>query len=77
MNTFKELAEYYKRCLYEEAKLSTLITDLATNPSAELLALTETEPVSNDTLIAPKWCFDKNIQMRAIRDALRVAGIEY
>ena len=33
--------------------------------------------VRNDTLIAPKWCFDKNIQMRAIRDALRAAGIEY
>ena len=33
--------------------------------------------VRNDTLIAPKWCFDKNIQMRAIRDALRDAGIEY
>lgn len=33
--------------------------------------------VRNDTLLAPKWCFDKNIQMRAIRDALRDAGIEY
>ena len=33
--------------------------------------------VRNDTLLAPKWCFDKNIQMRAIRDALRAAGIEY
>lgn len=33
--------------------------------------------VRNDTLLAPKWCFDKNIQMRAIRDALREAGIEY
>ncbi|WP_198672537.1 TIGR01212 family radical SAM protein [Helicobacter burdigaliensis] len=33
--------------------------------------------VRNDTLIAPKWCFDKNIQMRSIRDALREAGIEY
>ena len=33
--------------------------------------------VRNDTLLAPKWCFDKNIQMRATRDALREAGIEY
>lgn len=33
--------------------------------------------VRNDTLLAPKWCFDKNIQMRAIRNALREAGIEY
>lgn len=33
--------------------------------------------VRNDTLLAPKWCFDKNIQMRAIRDALREARIEY
>ena len=66
MNTLKELAEYYKRCLYEEAKLSTLITDLATNPSAELLALTETEPVNNDTLIAPKHVQDMvNMQVKA------------
>ena len=66
MNTLKELAEYYKRCLYEEAKLSTLITDLATNPSAELLALTETEPVNNDTLVAPKHVQDMvNMQVKA------------
>ena len=33
--------------------------------------------VRNDTLLAPKWCFDKNIQMRSIRDSLRSVGIEY
>lgn len=31
----------------------------------------------DDTLLAPKWCFDKNIQMRHIRDKLRAVGIEY
>ena len=33
--------------------------------------------VRNDTLLAPKWCFDKNIQMRSIREALKKAGIAY
>ena len=28
-------------------------------------------------LLAPSWCFDKNIQMRYIRENLRRAGIEY
>lgn len=31
----------------------------------------------DETLLAPKWCFDKNIQMRYIRDRLREKGIEY
>lgn len=31
----------------------------------------------DQTLLAPKWCFDKNIQMRYIRDKLRERGIEY
>ncbi|PAF53581.1 TIGR01212 family radical SAM protein [Helicobacter sp. 13S00482-2] len=31
----------------------------------------------DETLIAPKWCFDKNIQMRYLRDRLKAVGIEY
>ncbi|WP_027326815.1 TIGR01212 family radical SAM protein [Helicobacter pametensis] len=31
----------------------------------------------DDMLIAPKWCFDKNIQMRYIREKLREIGFEY
>lgn len=31
----------------------------------------------DETLLAPKWCFDKNIQMRYLRDRLRDVGIEY
>ncbi|PAF41239.1 TIGR01212 family radical SAM protein [Helicobacter sp. 11S03491-1] len=31
----------------------------------------------DETLLAPKWCFDKNIQMRYLRDRLRAVGIEY
>lgn len=31
----------------------------------------------DEMLIAPKWCFDKNIQMRYIRDRLREVGLEY
>ncbi len=33
--------------------------------------------VRNETLLAPQWCFDKNIQMRALRESLREEGIEY
>ncbi|WP_104697761.1 MULTISPECIES: TIGR01212 family radical SAM protein [unclassified Helicobacter] len=31
----------------------------------------------HETLIAPKWCFDKNIQMRYIREKLKNIGIKY
>ncbi|PAF45085.1 TIGR01212 family radical SAM protein [Helicobacter sp. 11S02596-1] len=31
----------------------------------------------DETLLAPKWCFDKNIQMRYLREKLKSAGIEY
>lgn len=30
-----------------------------------------------ESLIAPKWCFDKNIQMRLLREKLLEIGIEY
>ena len=31
----------------------------------------------DESLIAPKWCFDKNIQMRYLRDRLKKEGIDY
>lgn len=31
----------------------------------------------DDSLIAPLWCFDKNVQMRYLRDELRKVGINY
>lgn len=30
-----------------------------------------------DSLIAPKWCFDKNIQMRLLREKLKEIGVDY
>ncbi|MDE6979415.1 MAG: TIGR01212 family radical SAM protein [Helicobacter sp.] len=33
--------------------------------------------VHSGDLLAPKWCLDKNIQMRYLRECLRKAGIEY
>ncbi len=33
--------------------------------------------VHDDSLIAPKWCFDKNIQMNFIREKLLANGIAY
>ena len=31
----------------------------------------------DDSLLAPKWCFDKNIQMRYLRERLKKEGIDY
>ncbi|TLE00189.1 TIGR01212 family radical SAM protein [Helicobacter muridarum] len=31
----------------------------------------------DESLLAPKWCFDKNIQMRYLRERLKQEGIEY
>lgn len=31
----------------------------------------------DESLIAPQWCFDKNIQMRYLRDRLKREGIDY
>lgn len=31
----------------------------------------------DESLIAPKWCFDKNIQMRYLREKLKLIGIKY
>lgn len=31
----------------------------------------------DESLLAPKWCFDKNIQMRYLRERLKKEGIEY
>ena len=31
----------------------------------------------DESLLAPKWCFDKNIQMRYLRDRLKKDGIDY
>ncbi|RDU70258.1 TIGR01212 family radical SAM protein [Helicobacter aurati] len=31
----------------------------------------------DESLLAPKWCFDKNIQMRYLREQLKREGIEY
>lgn len=33
--------------------------------------------VHDDSLIAPKWCFDKNVQMNFIREKLLENGIKY
>ncbi|WP_104713585.1 TIGR01212 family radical SAM protein [Helicobacter cetorum] len=33
--------------------------------------------ICDETLIAPKWCLDKNVQMRYLRDCLREVKIQY
>lgn len=75
-----QLAKMYKKGEYTPIDLQTY-TDLILQ-SIEMIpddiVLQRISSGAHDkTLLAPKWCFDKNIQMRYIRDELRMRGIEY
>lgn len=74
------LASMYKQGEYEPLSLehyaSLLVESLKRVPSDVVLHRISAGVHSGD-LIAPKWCLDKNIQMRYLRDELRKAGIEY
>ena len=74
------LALMYQKGEYEpitlEAYIKLIVESLKRIPQNVVIHRVSAG-VRNDTLLAPKWCFDKNIQMRAIRDALKEEGIEY
>jgi hypothetical protein len=36
-----------------------------------------TAGISDESLISPKWCHDKNIQMKHINDKLKREGLKY
>lgn len=68
------VAQYYKSCLYEEAKLSTLLSGLVTDESNEVLMLEDVKYVDKNTLevlnhaqdmttmqVKAKLCTDKQL----------------
>lgn len=75
-----KLAQLYKNGEYEPISIETF-SDLIVKSLQRIPSNVVVQRVSagahDDTLLAPMWCFDKNIQMRYIRDRLKDAGIEY
>ncbi|MGX3045886.1 TIGR01212 family radical SAM protein [Helicobacter sp. T3_23-1056] len=75
-----KLAKMYEAGKYEPIDLDCYVELVAKSmmilPSEVII-----ERVSSgahiDSLIAPKWCFDKNIQMRLLREKLLEMGIRY
>lgn len=74
------LAKLYKDGQYKPISIGTF-SDLIIRSLQKIPPNVVVQRISagahDDTLLAPKWCFDKNIQMRYIRDRLREVGIEY
>lgn len=75
-----QLAKMYKKGEYTPIDLQTytqLILDSIELIPENVVLQRISSGAHDETLLAPKWCFDKNIQMRYIRDELRERGIEY
>lgn len=74
------LAKMYRSRKYEPIDLeryaNLIVKSLQIVPS-NVVVQRVSAGAHDETLIAPKWCFDKNIQMRYLRDRLRAAKIEY
>lgn len=74
------LAKMYERGEYRavdlEEYISLIVGALQKIPS-DVVVHRVSAGVRDESLIAPLWCMDKNIQMRAIREALKKANIEY
>lgn len=74
------LATLYKRGRYTPITLeryAALIGESLRRIPSDVVIQRVSAGAHTSDLIAPQWCFDKNIQMRYIRDSLRQAGIEY
>ena len=74
------LAKLYKEGKYEPITMecfSDLIVESLQRIPADVVVQRISAGAHDDTLLAPKWCFDKNIQMRCLRDKLKAVGIEY
>lgn len=75
-----QLAKMYKKGEYTPIDLQSytqLILDSIEIIPENVVLQRISSGAHDETLLAPKWCFDKNIQMRYIRDELRGRGIEY
>lgn len=74
------LAKLYKEGRYEPITMecfSNLIVESLQRIPADVVVQRISAGAHDDALLAPKWCFDKNIQMRYLRDKLKAVGIEY
>ena len=75
-----QLAKMFKNGEYTpislEAYVNLILQSLKEIPSDVVLHRISSG-AHDDGLLAPKWCFDKNIQMRYIRERLREIGLEY
>jgi len=74
------LATLYKKGEYTPITLERyawLIGESMKRIPKEIVVQRVSAGAHTEDLLAPDWCFDKNIQMRYIRDSLRAAGIDY
>ena len=75
-----QLAKMYEAGKYEPIDLDSyielVVQSIALIPS-EVIIERVSAGAHIDSLLAPKWCFDKNIQMRLLRERLLEMGIEY
>lgn len=60
----------------KEDYISTLVEAIKLLPQ-DMIVQRVTAGIGDDTLIAPKWCSNKNTQLKDIRDALKKEGIIY
>lgn len=75
-----KLAQMYKAGEYEPIELhdySNLIVESLQRIPHNVVVQRVSAGAHEESLLAPKWCFDKNIQMRHIREELRKKDIVY
>lgn len=75
-----KLAQMYKAKEYEPITLQnygTLIVQSLERIPQNVVVQRVSAGAHEESLLAPKWCFDKNIQMRYIREELRKRDIVY
>ena len=75
-----KLAQMYKSGEYEPITLhdySELIIESLQRMPQNVVVQRVSAGAHEESLLAPKWCFDKNIQMRHIREELRKRDIVY
>ncbi len=74
------LAKLYEQGFYEPITLESygdLIAQSLEILPQDIVIQRISSGANIETLLAPKWCFDKNIQMRYLRDKLYAMGIKY
>ncbi len=75
-----QLARMYKAQKYDPSDLESyidLIVESIKIIPEDVVIQRISSGAHDETLLAPKWCFDKNIQMRALREKLLEIGVIY